>query len=161
MTASEDIAIEDSQSPLQSFRWGSGGRWLGAIALVAVLGALWLLGGNWGVIAWAVIALCWFLFPPIVPVAVGQFALVALAPVPVDLVTVAPVEAALLGLLIADIADDGIVAVLILTGLAGVMAVGVIGLLQASGFLVAAITLLGVLLHRPILEGLRQFIMPQ
>lgn len=86
--------------------WATVERPVGAVALLGVLVALWRLGGVVGAVAWLAIAACWLLASPVVPVAVGQFALVALTPADSALVAVLPAEGALLALLAADFLDS-------------------------------------------------------
>lgn len=88
---------------LDEYRWTSGGGWIGGLVLLAVLVAFWDIGGLGGVAAWIVIATSWLLFPPIVPVAVGQFAIVALTASDTGLVTALLLEAPLLALLAVDL----------------------------------------------------------
>lgn len=86
--------------------WATLGRPVGAGALLGVLVALWDLAGLAGVAVWVAVAAWWLLFPPVVPVAFGQFALVALTPADTGLVTVLPAEAVLVALLVADFLDS-------------------------------------------------------
>jgi hypothetical protein len=84
-------------------RWDGSTRVVGGALLLGTLGLLWQVGGVIGVATWLVVAGSWLLFPPIVPVAIGQFALVAVAP---DLtVEVGVTAVALLALLGADFLD--------------------------------------------------------
>lgn len=104
-------ADRSPETPVTPRPWGDPGwatlaRPAGAVTLLAALVALWALGGVAGVLAWLAIAVCWLLAPPVVPVAVGQFALVALTPADTGLATVLPAEAALLALLVADFVDS-------------------------------------------------------
>ncbi len=71
-----------------------------------MLVAFWQLGGALGILAWVVVALSWLVFPPIVPVAIGQFALVALPAADTGLVALLPAEATLGALLVADVWSD-------------------------------------------------------
>lgn len=61
-------------------RWHGSTRLVGGLVLLITLAFLWRLGGLFGVGTWLVVAGSWLVFPPIVPVAIGQFALVAVAP---------------------------------------------------------------------------------
>lgn len=85
--------------------WATDGRLVGGCVLLASLVFLWRLGGLAGVASWGVIALTWLVFPPIVPVAIGQFAIVALTSTETGLLEVLPVEVTILALLIADLVD--------------------------------------------------------
>jgi len=143
-------------------RWSSHCDWPGLLALVAVLATFWLLGEFWGVIAWAVVAGAWVAFPAIVPVAIGQFALIAVTPAEGGLTAVLPGSLSLLALLVSDIvADrrdlpDGVV----LIGNAALLGAGVVGLVSLSGFQAAGIGLVIIfgtasyLLHRMLLLAL-------
>lgn len=144
---------------LTASRWSSHRDWPGLLALVAVLAAFWLLGGFWGVIAWAVVAGAWIAFPAIVPVAIGQFALVAITPAEAGLTAVLPGSLSLLALLVSDIvADrrdlpDGVV----LIGSAVLLGASVVGLISLSGIQAAGVGLVIILgtasylLHRMLL----------
>lgn len=140
-------------------RWRQKRGWVTAVVLLPVLATFWLLGGLWGVVAWTVVAASWLVFPPIVAVGVGQFALVALSPADAGLTAVLPGEATLLGLLVVDIVTTSRTAIDGggLIGVATVAGGGVLLLEQALGLLAAIIgLLLGVglvsyLLHRYLL----------
>jgi len=147
---------------LTASRWSSHRDWPGLLALVAVLVTFWLLGGFWGVIAWAVVASAWIAFPAIVPVAIGQFALVAVTPAEAGLTAVLPGSLSLLALLVSDIVTDlrdlpdGVV----LIGNAVLLGAAVVGLISLSGIQAAGVgfvIILGTasyLLHRMLLLAL-------
>ena len=113
-SASEPVDDSDSSTTpfelgaawLENSRWDAKRSPFGGIALLTVLVAFWQLGGALGIIAWVVVALSWLVFPPIVPVAIGQFALVALTAADTGLVALLPAEATLGGLLVADVWSD-------------------------------------------------------
>ena len=142
-----------------AMRWSTQRTWIDMIGLVAILASFWLLAGGWGAIAWAVVAGSWALLPPVIPVAVGQFALLALLPADGGLPTVIFTSIALFSLLISDIvtetADllDGVLCIgtaVVLTGVA-------FGLVQATGLIGAVIGIVVIfatvsyLLHRLLL----------
>jgi len=58
-------------------------------------------------LAWLGVAGSWLLFPPVVPVALGQFLLVAVTPADMSLGALLPAEGALLALLGATFLDSG------------------------------------------------------
>jgi len=86
--------------------WATVTRPVGAVALVGALVAFWALAGPAGAAAWLAVAAWWLLFPPVVPFAFGQFALVALTPAEVGLAALLPAEGALFALLAADFLDS-------------------------------------------------------
>lgn len=120
-----------------AYRWTSGGGWIGGTVLLVVFVALWDIGGLSGIAAWIVIASSWLLFPPIVPVAVGQFAIVALTASGTGLVTVLPVEASLLALLAVDLVSGDLS---LISGLGFVL-----GTVALAGSLVAVARTTGLL----------------
>ena len=159
-----DDGITDGQTDgerpwFATFRWSSHRNWPGLGALVAVLVTFWLLGGFWGVIAWVVVASSWLVFPVIVPVAIGQFALVAVTPADAGVTALLPGSVSLLALLVSDVVTalqdlpDGVV----LIGSVVLLGAGVVGLVSLSGIYAAGIGLgivLGTasyLLHRVLL----------
>lgn len=85
--------------------WATDGRFVGSLVLLASLPFFWRLGSLAGVVSWGVIAIAWLIFPPIIPVAIGQFAIVALTATETGLRGILPAEAVLLALLIADLVD--------------------------------------------------------
>lgn len=89
---------------LTTYRWHSHSDWLGVSTLGAVLISFWLHDGFWGGAAWVVVAITWVVFPVIVPVTLGQFALVAITPADAEFITLLPGSISLLTLLVADIA---------------------------------------------------------
>ncbi|MFC6861854.1 hypothetical protein ACFQGE_00070 [Halomicroarcula sp. GCM10025817] len=113
-SASESVDDADSSTTpfglgaalLEESRWDTERSPFGGIALLTVLVAFWQLGGALGIIAWIVVALSWLVFPPIVPVAIGQFALVAMTAADTGLVGLLPAEATLGALLVADVWSD-------------------------------------------------------
>jgi len=88
-------------------RWATTDRPVGAVVLVVALVPFWQLGGPAGVLAWLGVAGSWLLFPPVVPVALGQFLLVAVTPADMSLGALLPAEGALLALLGATFLDSG------------------------------------------------------
>lgn len=58
-------------------RWNTTRTVLQSLALLPVLGLFWLLLGFSGLVVWGLVVLTWLVFPAVVPVAVGQLALVA------------------------------------------------------------------------------------
>ena len=144
---------------LDAFRSAEQPSWLEASALAAVLTTFWLLGGGWGAIAWVVVASSWLVFPPVVAVALGQYALIALTPIDSGFATVLPGSMALLALLVGNILterqalSDG----LLLLGSTVIIGGGVLGLVWTSGLLAGVIGVVGILatvsylLHRLLL----------
>lgn len=130
----------------------------GAVALLLVAVAFWLLGGVWGLLTWFVVAAVWLAAPPVVAVAVAQFGLLALVP-DGTLLPALTVEGSLLCLLLVDILEEswsaaaGVVLVGAAAGLAGlgVSVVRSAGLLMA--LLVVGLAVAGgsYLLHRYLL----------
>lgn len=156
MTGDQDSS---GRAWFDAFRWTEQRDWSDAIILVVVLATFWLLGGGWGVIAWVVVTSCWFVFPPIVPVALGQFALLALLPSDGGFGTVFPGTIALLALLVSDIVTemqdlpDG----LFFVGSAVILSGVVLGLAWTTGLVAAVIgavvilATVSYLLHRVLL----------
>jgi len=105
-TADESVSPADPPDWTGDTHWATRQRPVGATVLLLALVAFWSLAGGFGVLAWLAIAGCWLLFPPIVPVALGQFLLVAVTSADAPLVTLLPAETALLGLLAASFLDS-------------------------------------------------------
>ncbi|MDS0280797.1 hypothetical protein [Haloarcula onubensis] len=167
-------------APAEPLAWTGDTRWTtldrpaGAVALLAALVALWALGGAVGALAWLAITACWLLAPPVVPVALGQFALVALTPADAGLVALLPAEGALLALLAASFLDSGawnpgnatdvvglrpnLVDALAYAGVAVALSAGVVyawelaGPLVAGGLCLAVVAAIGYGL-RPVTTG--------
>lgn len=126
--------------------------------LGAVLGTLWLLAGVHGIGAWFVVASSWLLCPVIVPFALGQIAVVSIAP-DSSLVSLVPVQASLFGLLFRDITRSGDARRLIVvcSGLASIFSAVILGVSEHAGIAVGVIAgiltvgLVSYLLHRYLL----------
>lgn len=144
-STSEPDSVEEPDSSVTRFDfsppWLEESRWetewspFGAIALLTVLVAFWQLGGALGILAWLVVALCWLVFPLFVPVAIGQFALVALTSADTGLSTMLPAEATLAGLLLADVWSDSgsTVAAVAFAGVAILSAAAILALITSAG----------------------------
>lgn len=139
-------------------RWRGQPTVLGAVVLLLVAAAFWLLGGVWGLLTWLVVAAVWLAAPPVAAVAVAQFGLLALVP-DGTLRPALTVEGALLCLLLVDVLEDtwsaaaGVVLVGAAVGLAG-LGVGVIrsaGMLTALLAVGLAVAVGSYLLHRYLL----------
>ncbi|MBX0297799.1 hypothetical protein [Haloarcula nitratireducens] len=142
-------------------RWGTELGWAGALVLLAILAPLWVLSGRLGIAAWFAIAVSWIAFPPIVAVAIGQFALIALTPADIDLLTVLPTEIGLLGLLIVDVGSNhSLREVALLVGSVLALSTFALALTLTNGIVVAmlcSLTVLAVisyLFHRYLLLSL-------
>lgn len=150
-----------SHSWLEAIRWRTDAPILGRLALLAILGAFWWLGGVRGAVAWVFVTAAWLLWPPIVPVAIGQFALLLVLPADAALTTMLPAEAAILTPLLADILGGRDTTTVIDAALF-VFVIGIGGALllilaEVGGLIAAGIVLLLVagsgsyLLHRSLL----------
>lgn len=150
-----------SRSWLEAIRWRTDTPILGGVALLAILGVFWWLGGIRGAVAWVFVAGAWLLWPPIVPVAIGQFALLVVLPTDAALTTMLPAEAAILTPLLADILGGRDTTAVIDAALF-VFVVGIGGALmlllaEVGGLIAAGIVLLlaagigSYLLHRSLL----------
>lgn len=136
-----------SSLTLEPTRWAGRRDWIDAVALVAVLGTFWHVGGAWGAIAWIGVAVSWSILPVVVAVAIGQFALVAITPAQAGVVVTLPGAMALLALLVGDIvkAPQDIPDGLLFIGSTMILGGGVIWLAWTVSFLAAAIGVLAVL----------------
>lgn len=169
MTAQPNDESEPEQWPtttsgrrarLETIRWTTDTLVLGGLALLAVLAVFWWLGGVRGAVTWVFVAAAWLLLPPIIPVAIGQFALLVVLPTDATLMTILPAEVAVLTPLLADVLGGhdttavdtvlfvaavglGGALILISTEVAGVLAAGVVLLLVAG--------IASYLLHRSLL----------
>lgn len=159
---SPDTGSQSGRLPswLLAARWQPEIQWPGLFALAGVLVSFWVLGGVWGAVGWLVVAVLWLLFPPVIPVAVGQFVVVALTPPAAGIPAVLPGTAALGGLLLADIATESMIDGLsfvflaLLTGSSVWILVGVTGIVPAAGVLVAGVACGSYLLRRYLLVQL-------
>lgn len=143
-------------------RWERRSVPLGALATLPVLGAFWFLGGLWGTVAWAAVAVVWLAGPPVAAVAVAQFGLLALVPDGAGLAVAAPVELSLLVALVTDVVDDtrsvgaagiGLAATVGLAGL-GLAVLDAAGLLGAIAAIVLGFGGASYLCHRYLLVAL-------
>ncbi|WP_135306456.1 hypothetical protein [Haloarcula amylovorans] len=159
----QDRTAEETTLQLgPSRRWGATYEWPGVVVLFAILATLWSLDGRLGVAAWLAIVVSWVVFPPIVAVAIGQFALLALSPADAGLLAVLPTEAGLFGLLVADIisSDHSKAEWALLIGGLLALSTSLLALTATNGLLVAVLVCLAVLamvsylLHRYLLLGL-------
>jgi hypothetical protein len=142
-----------------TFRWTEQRDWIEGSVLLLVLATFWFFGGSWGAIAWIAVASSWVVFPPVVPVGIGQFALIALTPSDGGLSTVLPGSLALLALLVGDVMvktrdpADG----LLFLGAAVIIGGGVLGVVSTSGMgagvlgVVMIFAAVSYLLHRLLL----------
>ena len=151
----------DSTGPawLEALRWTERPGWIEGSVLLLVLATFWFLGGSWGAIAWIAVASSWVVFPPVVPVAIGQFALIALTPSDGGFSTVLPGSLALLALLVGDVMvktrdlADG----LLFLGAAVIIGGGVLGVVWTSGMgagalgVVVIFAAVSYLIHRLLL----------
>jgi len=86
-------------------RWDTNRSWAGGVALLAILGTFWSLSGLVGVAVWLILVASWFIFPAIVPFALGYLGLVAMAP-ETSLTVTLPAQVSLVGLLLASIVSQ-------------------------------------------------------
>ncbi|WP_178917778.1 hypothetical protein [Natronomonas gomsonensis] len=151
----------DSRSWLEAIRWRTDAPILGGLALLAILAAFWWLGGFGGVAAWVFVAAAWLLWPPIVPVAIAQLALLVVLPADAALTTMLPAEAAIVTPLLADIlggrdtttiVDTALFVAIICVGGASVLLIAEVGGLIAAGIVLLLVAGLGsYILHRSLL----------
>lgn len=149
-----------SRSWLEAIRWRTDTPILGGVALLAILGVFWWLGGIRGAVAWVFVAGAWLLWPPIVPVAIGQFALLVVLPTDAALTTMLPAEAAILTPLVADVLggrDTTVADAALFVAAVGIGGALMLVLSEVGGLIAAGIVLLLVagsgsyLLHRSLL----------
>ena len=149
-----------SRSWLEAIRWQTDAPILGRLALLSILGVLWWLGGVRGAVVWVFITAAWLLWPPIVPVAIGQFALLVVLPADAALTTMLPAEAAILTPLVADVLggrDTTVADAALFVAAVGIGGALMLVLSEVGGLIAAGIVLLLVagsgsyLLHRSLL----------
>ena len=161
MSASKRVETASDSSDLSSaistLRWRENYPRSGVIALITILGTLWLLAGVWGVIGWLVVAVTWVLIPTIGAVAVGHIVVIALAPDGAGMTMVLPSLGAISGLLVVELAaesfgDAGIfTSLVIVTTAVTVVLAQVYNLLAATVVLITFVSSGSYVLHRYLL----------
>jgi hypothetical protein len=151
---------------IETVRWTTDGWLVGGVGLLVVFAAFWLLGGVLGAVAWVGIAVTWLLFPPVVSVAIGHFAVLAILPSDTELTTILLTEAALLTPLLTDILGgretDSVVDAVLFVVIVGVGGTSILvaarqGYLIATGIvLLLVVGSVSYLLHRYLLLNLGQ-----
>lgn len=109
--------------------------------LGVILGTFWFLGGMGGIGAWIVVAGSWLVFPVIVPFALGQIAVVSIAP-DSSAVLLLSAQVSLFGLLVRDVASSyrSSRSVVVFGGLAGATAAVILAVSGRTGIAAGVIT---------------------